>query len=90
LKAATLKASKTAAKNKKGDGLKSSPKSILRKKGKPAAPNPLPKKKSASTNARAQGGNNNATLCNNKKKKPKKCHVSFDGNKDGQHTILCK
>jgi hypothetical protein len=60
LKAATLKASKTAAKNKKGDGMKSPPKSILWKKCKPTTLNPLPKKKSASTNACAQGGNNNA------------------------------
>ena len=33
LKAATLKANKTVAKNEKGDGTKSPPKSILRKKG---------------------------------------------------------
>jgi hypothetical protein len=33
LQAATLKANKTAAKNEKGDGTKSPPKSILRKKG---------------------------------------------------------
>jgi hypothetical protein len=39
-----LKARKTAAKNEKGNGTKSPPKSILRKKGKPAASNPLPKK----------------------------------------------
>ncbi len=86
LKAATLKAGKTAAKNEKGDGTKSPLKRILQKKGKPAALNPVPKKKSASTNTRAQGGNNNATMRDNKKKKPKKPCISFDGNKEGQHT----
>ena len=62
LKAATLNACKTAAKNKKGDGTKS-PKCNLRKKGKPAAPpNLLPKKNSVSTNTPAQGGNNKTTV----------------------------
>jgi hypothetical protein len=89
LKAATLKASKTAAKNGKGDGSKS-PKSILQKKGKPTAANQLPKKKSASNKAPAQGSNSNATMCNNKKKKPNKHHISFDGNKDGQRINSCK
>ncbi len=86
LKAATFKASKTAAKNEKGDGTKSPLKSILRKKGKPAALNPVPKKKSVSTNARAQSDNNNATVRDNKKKKPKKPCIPFDGNKEGPHT----
>ncbi len=89
-KAATLKANKTAAKNEKGDGTKSPPKSILRKKGKPATPTQLPKKKSAKSNTPAQGGNNNATVRGSKKKKPKQCGISFDGNKDGQRTNLRK
>jgi hypothetical protein len=67
---------------KKGDGTRP-PKSILRKKGKPAAQNQLPKKKSAISSAPpAQGNNSNATARNNKKKKPKKRCVSFNGNKD--------
>jgi hypothetical protein len=90
LKAATLKANKTAAKNEMGDRTKSPPKSILRKKGKPAAPTRLPKKKSAKSNAPTQGGNNNATVRGSKKKKLKQRRVSFDGNKDGQHTNLRK
>ena len=86
LKAATLKNSKSLAKNEKGDGTRP-PKSILRKKGKPAAQNQLPKKKSASSSAPpAQGDNSNATARDNKKKKPKKRRVSFDGNKDAQRT----
>jgi hypothetical protein len=74
------------AKKEKGDGMKSPPKSILRKKGKPATLNQLPKKKSVSTNARTQGGNINTIVRYNKKKKPKKPRASFDGNKEGQHT----
>ncbi len=65
-------------------------KSILRKKGKLAAPTQLPKKKSAKSNTPPQGGNNNATVRSSKKKKPKQRHISFDGNKDGQHTNLQK
>jgi hypothetical protein len=67
LKAATLKANKTVAKNEKGDGTKSPPKSILPKKGKPAAPTQSPKKKSVKSKAPAQGGNNNATMRSSKK-----------------------
>jgi hypothetical protein len=90
LKAATLKANKTATKNKKDEGTNSPLKSILQKKGKPTAPNPLPEKKSTSTNTRAQGINNNATVRDNKKnKQPKRC-ISFDGNNNGQHTNLRK
>ncbi len=85
-----MKANKTAAKNEKGNGMKSPPKSILRKKGKPAAPTQLPKKKSVKSNTPAQGGNNNATVCGSKKKKPKQHRVSFNGNKDGQCTNLYK
>jgi hypothetical protein len=90
LKAATLKANKTAAKNEKGNGTKSPLKSILRNKGKPATPTQLPQKKSAKSNAPAQGGNSNATVRGSKKKKPKQHCVSFDGNKDRQRTNLHK
>jgi hypothetical protein len=90
LKAATLKANKTAGKNEKGDGMKSPLKSILRKKGNSAAPTQLPKKKSAKSNAPAQGGNNKATVCGSKKKKPMQHCISFDWNKDGQRTNLRK
>ncbi len=90
LKAATLKANKTAAKNEKGNGTKSPLKSILRNKGKPTAPTQLPQKKSAKSNAPTQGGNNNATVRGSKKKKPKQRCVSFDGNKDRQCTNLHK
>lgn len=90
LKAATLKANNSTAKNEKGGGTKS-PKSILRKKGKPAAPTiQMPKKKPTSSKVAAQGDNNNAIACDNKKLKPKKRRVSFDGNKDGQRTNLRK
>jgi hypothetical protein len=85
LKAATLKNNKSLAKNEKGDGTRP-PKSILRKKGKPAAQNQLPNKKSASSSTPAQGDNSNATARDDKKKKPKKRHVSFDGNKDAHCT----
>jgi hypothetical protein len=91
LKAATLtpkQAKKTVAKNKKGDGTKSSPKSILRKKGIPAAQNHTPKKKKAAANA--QDANINVTVRISKKKQPKNRHVSFDGNKGGQSTNSCK
>jgi hypothetical protein len=85
LKAATLKTNKSTAKNEKGGGTKS-PKSILRKKGKPAAPiNQMPKKKAA-----AQGDNTNVIARDNKKLKPKKRRVSFDGKKDGERTNLRK
>jgi hypothetical protein len=86
LKSATLKqAKKTGAKNEKGDGTKSPPKSILRtKKGKPTAPNQTPKKKKAA--ATAQDANSNVTVRASKKKQAKKHHVSFDGNKGGQST----
>ena len=90
LKAATLKANKSTAKNEKGGGTKS-PKSILRKKGIPAAPTvQMPKKKPTSSKAAAQGDDNNAIAHNNKKLKPKKRPVSFDGKKDGQCTNLRK
>ena len=90
LKAATLKANKSTAKNEKGGGVKF-PKSILRKKGKPAAPTiQMPKKKPTISKADAQGDNNNAIARDNKKLKPKKRRVSFDGKKDGQCTNLRK
>ena len=90
LKAATLKANKSTAKNEKGGGTKS-PKSILRKKGKPATPTvQMPKKKPTSSKAAAQGDDNNAIVRDNKKLKPKKRRVSFDGKKDGQRTNLRK
>ena len=90
LKAATLKANKSTSKNEKGDGTKS-PKSILRKKGKPAAPtNQMPKKKPTSSKAVDQGDNNNVIARDNKKLKPKKRRVSFDGKKAGERTNLRK
>ena len=56
LKAATLKANKSTAKNEKGGGTKS-PKSILWKKGKPAAPTvQMPKKKPTSSKAAQRDG----------------------------------
>jgi hypothetical protein len=91
LKAATLtpkQAKKTAAKNEKGNRTKSPPKSILWKKGIPAAQNHTPKKKKAA--ATAQDANNNVTMRISKKKQPKKHHVSFNGNKRGQNTNSCK
>ncbi len=90
LKAATLKANKTAAKNKKGNETKSPPKSILRKKGKPATPTQLPKKKSAKSNAPTQGCKDNTTMRGSKKKKPKQRCISFDGNNDSHCTNLHK
>ena len=90
LKAATLKANKSTSKNEKGDGTKS-PKSILRKKGNPAAPtNQMPKKKPTSSKAVDQGDNNNVITRDNKKLKPKKRRVSFDGKKVGERTNLRK
>ncbi len=83
MNAATLKANKTAAKNEKGDGMKS-PKSILHYKGKPVTPNLLPKKESVNINVPAQDANNNFTACDNKKMKPKMHRISFDGNKERQ------
>jgi hypothetical protein len=49
-----------------------------------------PKKKSANFGVPAQDTNNNITVPDNKKKKPKNHLVSYDGNKDGQHTNLHK
>ncbi len=46
----------------------------------------MPDKKSANSDVPALGANNNVTVRGDKKKKPKKHHVSFDGNKDGQRT----
>jgi len=80
LKAATLKANKSMAKNEKGGGTKS-PKSILWKKGKPTALTiQTPKKKSTSSKAAAQADNNNVI----------ERRVSFNGKKDRQHTNLRK
>ncbi len=88
LKAATLtpkQANKTAAKNEKGNRMKSPPMSILWKKGIPATQNQMPKKKKAATTP--QDANNNVSVpVSKKKKQPKKRHVSFDGNKRGQNT----
>jgi hypothetical protein len=87
LKAATLtpkQAKKITAKNKKGNGTKSPPKSILQKKGIPAAQNHTPKRKKAASTT--QDANNNITVRISKKKQPKMRHVSFNGNKGGQNT----
>jgi hypothetical protein len=73
------------AKNIKGNG-KNLPKSILRKKGTPAAPKKSAPKKSIPN----QGIASNDSMHAKRRKKPKSCKVSFSGNKAGQPTSLRK
>ncbi len=72
-------------KNVKGNG-KNLPKSILRKKGTPAAPKKSAPKKSIPN----QGIASNDSARAKGRKKPKSCKVSFSGKKAGQPTSLCK
>jgi hypothetical protein len=73
------------AKNVKGNG-KNLPKSILTKKGTPAAPKKSAPKKSIP----GQGVASNDSAFAKLRKKPKGHKVSFSGKKAGQPTSLCK
>ena len=73
------------AKNVEGNG-KNLPKSILRKKGTPAAPKKSAPKKSIP----GQGVASNDSARAKGRKKPKGHKVSFSGKKAGQPTSLCK